>query len=50
MEAGADKKFFNLTKRAIDSATPDSPVGKLISAMDEYVFPPYMDFITSQAL
>lgn len=45
MEAGADKKFFNLTKRAIDSATPDSPVGKLISAMDEYVFPPYMDFI-----
>ena len=45
VETGTGKKFFNLPKNTLNNAAPDSPVGKLISAMGEYVFPPYMDFI-----
>jgi len=45
METGAGKKFFNIPKNTIRNATPESSVGKLVTAMNEYVFPPYMDFI-----
>ena len=44
-ETGAGRKFFNLPKKTLSDVTPESSVGKLISAMNEYVFPPYMDFV-----
>jgi hypothetical protein len=45
IERGRGRKFFNLSKKSITAATPESSIGKLISAMGEYVFPPYMDFV-----